>query len=193
MMPRITSPLPTPHKHLLTHTYRAAFSTVFEMGVHQLLPMLIAFMGTMLFYAAYALAIMLPAPSVAAAFVSKHPIDVNLLSPGLSPSVDFFGIDGSVLIHVCLRRCMTDVVVNGDFTSFSSEMRSILTRLQLQTSKYGGHDKSRTQQLFIVFDGYRIAGKLVNVSRAAARASALQKITTHCCRLLNQLNWKKRI
>ena len=74
---------------------------------------------------------------------------------------------------------MTDVVVNRDFTSFKSEMRNILVRLQLQTKKYGALDASITsKELFIVFDGHRIPGKLANETRAASRAAANIKIAS---------------
>jgi hypothetical protein len=103
------------------------------MGVHQLLPFLTAFLSHVMFYAAKFFSKILPVQRSAMEFVSKHAIDVALLNPVISPTVDFFGIDGSVLIHACLRRsCMTDIIVNGDYTSFSAEMRTILTRLQLQ-------------------------------------------------------------
>ena len=84
--------------------------------------------------------------------------------------MDFIGVDGSVLIHICLRRCMADIVINNDFNNFVGEMRSVLSRLQ-QTNKFCG-GSTIMQQLFLVFDGKRMDAKLANKQRDAARAKA---------------------
>ena len=110
------------------------------MGVQRLLSLLGHFLSVVLFYGAqFALNVSASDVSASAPFagVSKHAIDPQFAKTTLTSQVVFFGVDGSVLVHNCLRRCMTDVVVNRDFTSFKSEMRNILVRLQLQTKKYG--------------------------------------------------------
>jgi len=130
------------------------------MGVQDLLVLMKPFMGSILSYAQ-------PVKPVRTLQVSRWPVDVK---PITAPAVDFIGVDGSVLIHICLRRCMADIVINNDFNNFVGEMRSVLSRLQ-QTNKFCG-GSTIMQQLFLVFDGKRMDAKLANKQRDAARAKA---------------------
>ena len=57
-------------------------------------------------------------------YVSRYPVDEQFALPITAPSVDFIGVDGSVLIHVCLRRSMTDIVLKHDFGPFVDEKYS---------------------------------------------------------------------
>ena len=101
------------------------------MGVHELLQLLKPFMGTILLLSVAVLSKpFLPELRPIGTYVSRYPVDDHFASPITAPSVDFIGVDGSVLIHVCLRRTMTDIVLKNDFTSFIAEMRTVLSRLQ---------------------------------------------------------------
>lgn len=147
------------------------------MGVQGLLPLLKPFMGTILFHStSLPLKPIKSIPPIGTC-VSRYPIDPQFDLPLTAPSVDFIGVDGSVLIHVCLRRCMTDIVMRHDFAPFVEEMRSVLSRLQHQTNKFCGITTStRTQELFIVLDGKRLDVKLENNKRGAARKKAQTNI-----------------
>ena len=92
-------------------------------------------------------------------------------------AIDYFGVDGSVLIHVTLRRYMADIVLRGDFTNFKNDIRRTCARMQLQVRKYGGGSTiSETQLLFFCFDGHRIDGKQANSLRSILRSEAKKKV-----------------
>ena len=97
------------------------------MGVQDLLVLMKPFMGSILSYAQ-------PVKPVRTLQVSRWPVDVK---PITAPAVDFIGVDGSVLIHICLRRCMADIVINNDFNNFVGEMRSVLSRLSRRINFVG--------------------------------------------------------
>ena len=156
------------------------------MGVLRILFLLQHFLTVVFFYGAqFALSV---ATSSASPFVvSKNAVDGHFAKAALSSKISFFGVDGSVLIHSCLRRCMTDVVINDDFTSFKSEIRNTLVRLQLQIIKYAG--AFTNNEIFLVFDGHRIPGKLVNETRSASRAAAAMKIASEIANASTACNY----
>ena len=69
------------------------------MGVQDLLVLMKPFMGSILSYAQ-------PVKPVRTLQVSRWPVDVKRIT---APAVDFISVDGSVLIHICLRR--SDIVI----------------------------------------------------------------------------------
>ena len=149
------------------------------MGVHELLQLLKPFMGTILLLSLAVLSKpVLPELRPIGTYVSRYAVDDHFASPINAPSVDFIGVDGSVLIHVCLRRTMTDIVLKNDFTSFFEEMRNVLSRLQHQAAKKfcPKTTSTRRQELFIVFDGKRLNVKLENNKRDEARKKAAKSI-----------------
>jgi hypothetical protein len=158
------------------------------MGLPAFLSLLKPFMGTILFLSVSLLikpaARLLPIGT----YVSRYPVDAQFTSPISAPSVDFIGVDGSVLIHVVLRRTMTDIVMKHDFAPFVQEMRNVLSRLQHQTNKFCGVTSStRMQELFIVFDGKRLDVKLENDKRAAARTKAQKNIAQAVSSMMNDV------
>ena len=115
------------------------------MGVSNMLPLLKYFLASALLgLMGFFIQAQATAPLVT--HVSQYPLDSAFVG---SNTTDFFGVDGSVLIHTIIRRCMLDIVLLKDFHSFKDEMRICLTRLQMQTRKFGTPDRNKS--LFVVF------------------------------------------
>ena len=97
---------------------------------------------------------------------------------GVPAQCDFFGVDGSTIIHVNLRRNMSDIVLRRDFSSFQDDIRASFVRLLSQIKKFSGNTQTtdNDKQLFVVFDGKRIDGKQANRTRTSARDEAMNRV-----------------